>query len=293
MKYIKVLLNYTGIILSTLCAFIIFILCFFYISLDVSKKVVSKDNVNMLIRDVNILKLPLKDFITTNEETTIEDYIYNKAHSVGVSKEVISNILNDSDYINLISSYISSYSFYILKGTKMPIVKSSTFINIFNNNKNDIESSIGRPLSDKEVLSTKKYIETITNEFNSYIKRSTPKNMIYLNYLFSGSAKIACICGIILCIILIGFLRLNFYSMFIYSSFPMFICGLVFALSSAAKTPINDLINTNNTLVLRLIDIIGNNIFNNLFFSGVLLIVISLIFYCIGFYIRNKTSISS
>lgn len=263
---LKILLK----VLITILSIILFIGICTYLALIISTKVITKDNVKELVKYSDINKILDAD---------ISSSFYKVADDNSVDRGIIDELVNSSDFKELIGEYSGSLVENVLYNSEIKKITSDEIVTITENNLDKSANAMGYTLSKEQkenILGeidkvAKEFVEVISNQDN--INNETLNNVKVLRTIFSTKTKMIVLIILLIITVLITISNWSIYKFAIWIGIPTMISGAIFISLGYA---IGNMITITN-YPIELTHFIASNISPIFMKSGIIVLVIGLI----------------
>lgn len=274
-------------IISKLCCLILSLILFFvilfFMLLNVSTKVINKENIIQIFSNLDIEVINKSDF----------DNIYEEYELKETDKQIVYGVINSKEFKELLGKHFGNVTELILYDKQNDKITRKEVMSIISNKMDYVanENGINLTYDEKQTLinllegKINEIVETLSNE-EEILNEMTEKEISSIRFFFGKGFQTILLIVIVILVVLIMIFRWSFYRFAIWTGISTAISGIFFAgctnvLSSIFRNEIGDQIS------IQIIDILGKNIFSLMYDAGVFVIVLGIVQIMYYFILRN------
>jgi len=283
-------------ILSKLgCLFLSIVLFFFiciYLGLYLVPKMVTKENVKVLINEV-----PTEELID-NKEASLLDDLYKIAEENDIDKDLISEVINYKEFKEVITNYYSEMVEAVLYNETPPRLNAYSIINATEKTLESLGENLGYTITeeDKQIVmdylnSNAERIIELVPTYDQVIESMGQEGIDALRTLFGNGVKTILIFIIVIILLTMALISWSVYKFAIWSGVATVVAGLIFIFTGAFFYDV--VLNSNETVLsISIRNLIENNILKQFSNIGTTTAIIGAVQIAYYFIIRkNSTNI--
>ena len=279
----KIILDAISKIGCLILSIILFFLICIYLVLDLSPKIITKENVIALVSEISI-----KDLINIDQNETLNE-VYLFAEENNIDKYVVDKVIDSKEFKDIIVNYYGEMFDFVFYGGKITNVNHKEIMDII-----DIDEILNNSILEEEQkdliidrieeLSIKltklfKNSEQIINELGN-------NNIESIRTVFGNNVKMIFIMFIIIVVLLMALLRWSIYRFAIWSGVTTTLIGTILVILGAYISDV--VLNSSQVLLTDSIKlIIKNNILKEVSNIGTTILIIGIVQIFYYFVMRN------
>jgi len=274
-------------IISKLCCLILSLILFFvilfFMLLNVSTKVINKENIIQIFSNLDIEVINKNDF----------DNIYEEYELKETDKQIVYGVINSKEFKELLGKYFGNVTELILYDKQNDKITRKEVMSIISNKMDYVanENGINLTYDEKQTLinllegKINEIVETLSNE-EEILNEMTEKEISSIRFFFGKGLQTILLIVIVIIVALIMILRWSFYRFAIWTGITTIISGVFFTgCASVLSSIFQNEMGVQNSL--QIIDVLDKNVFSIIAKTGLIVIVIGLV-QVIYYYILKK-----
>jgi len=274
-------------IISKLCCLILSLILFFvilfFMLLNVSTKVINKENIIQIFSNLDIEVINKNDF----------DNIYEEYELKETDKQIVYGVINSKEFKELLGKYFGNVTELILYDKQNDKITRKEVMSIISNKMDYVanENGINLTYDEKQTIinllegKINEIVETLSNE-EEILNEMTEKEISSIRFFFGKGFQTILLIVIVILVVLIMIFRWSFYRFAIWTGITTIISGVFFGgcasvLSSILKNEIG------SQIPFQIIEMLDRNVFSIMTKTGLTVMVIGLV-QVVYFYILKK-----
>lgn len=287
MKKVLDILSKLGCLFLSIVLF--FVLCI-YLCLDLIPKIITKDNVKIIVNEVNI-----EGLINSADESLL-DNLYQIAEENNMDKDIINEVISSDEFKEIFVNYYGEIVDAILYDGKTTQITSDSIMNAIDKSLDSAANNLGYTLTIDQKQIIMQQLEENINQIVDQIPTSEQlinemgtENVKAIRDLFGNTTKIVLIAIMIIIVLIMALIRWSIYRFAIWSGVTTTLVGLIFIVLGSFFSDV--FINANTeTLSVVIQNLIENNILKIVTNLGTTTLVIGIAQIAYYFIIRKSST---
>lgn len=280
----RIILDIISKIGCLILSIILFFLICIYIVLDLTPKIITKDNVKAFVSEVAI-----EDLIESDENKTLNK-VYLFAEENNIDKSIVDKIIKSEEFKNIVVNYYGNMIDFVLYDTEITAINYKEIMDTI-----DIDEILNDDALDEEqkkLISNK--IEEICIKLTKLfsiqehiINTIGNDNVETIRIIFGSNVKFAFIIIIIIVVLLMALIRWSIYRFAIWSGITTTLAGTILVILGAYSSDV--VLNSNQLLLSDSIKFtVKNNILKNVSNIGTTILIIGIVQIAYYFLMRKS-----
>ena len=232
------LLDVTSKLFCLVLCVILFMVLFFYVSINIFNKIVTKDNIRVIVSSYDI------NDILSDELDDILEPLYETADVNEIDRTVIDGLINDIEFKELIGNHYGNFAESLFYNKDIKNITSDDIVNVFTSIISKKEVELGYNLTNEEKNIILKLVEEnaakivdIIPSYGELTIKLTTKDIKSIQFLFSKNIQNILVVVMVIITIVIALFRWSIYKFAIWTGVTTASMGAIFiAISSSFRS---------------------------------------------------------
>lgn len=264
-------------IISVVLSVILFALITIYLSLNVTSKIVTKENVATVVKETDI------ETVLKENNSNMMDELYEIADDNNVDRGVVDGVVNSKEFKELVGNYYGEMIEELLYEGKSAEITSEEIVNAVNDVLDRSANELGYNLSFEQrnniINQVEEKADKVVKTLPSYekvTKNLDTKDIEAIRIIFSNDHKTVLIVMMLIIVGIIALIRWSIYRFAMFSGTATVIAGGVFTIIGLLSNFVLSNISPSQ-ISLALNNFIQNNIAGVILHTGIITIVIGIV----------------